>query len=90
MGTYQTVRRLEASSGEETRMLSRPEDSVELGKEASLGGRTLTWKGNQGYQGLPSEKFRRKIHNLSLSEEAETVKILKSWKGNVSMVCFIR
>ena len=51
MGTYQTVRRLEASSGEETRMLSRPEDSVELGKEASLGGRTLTWKGNQGYQG---------------------------------------
>lgn len=37
MGTYQTVRRLEASSGEEARMLSRPEDSVELGKEASPG-----------------------------------------------------
>ena len=36
-GTYQTVRRLEASCGEEARMLSRPEGSVELGKEASLG-----------------------------------------------------
>ena len=36
-GTYQTIRRLEASCGEEARMLSRPEGSVELGKEASLG-----------------------------------------------------
>ena len=47
MGTYRTVRRLEASRDEEARMLSRPEGSVELGKEASLR-EDLTWKGNHG------------------------------------------
>ena len=51
MGTYQTVRRLEASSGEETRMLSRPEDSVELGKEASPGGGPSLGRVTSGIKG---------------------------------------